>query len=502
MSEIHEELLGRGVSTKRIIGVIAVVGLLLGVFVFQTTIFSVIFSTEKQDANEKLEDAPIEDPELVFVLGNLDFDFDISLLETEIFRIYDYVNFSSMSSVLWKNEVLDQYNGETWTTSVFPSLTSFADYTVYYSDHQPAGADLITLQQAVTPSVGSNQIDTYNIFSDPLIMEDSVSSANTSNLNVPLTTLYKNEFNASILDLTFTSTDSALIEYELYGIPGVPDDDTINNSAVDEFFTPAAIKTKYLQLPPSIASYQSNNYYFNQTYLELTNIIEGSDHAFEVANKIRNYLQDNFSIDFTGSTYLTDGPSEGEDEIEWFCEKETGLPFHFAATFTALCRSFGVASRLVDGYNSRFIVEENDIYGNFFAIKYKNMYHWAEVYIPTEEISGNGNWVEMDILFESFGGGFPIVEGIFNLTITIDNSTINFQRGEYARITATLNSSDSSVENKMIEFRDYATDQLLGQTLTDANGNATIYIEMDSGLLVGRHIIYAQFQTAFNYTSL
>ena len=246
MSEIHEELLGRGVSIKRIIGVFAVAGLLIGVFVFQTTIFSVILGTEKVVANEELEFAPFEDPELFLIpppfdledllamlspdqlaslLDMLDGQIDdldlgdyaamlaaLLLSEVEVFRIYNYDVFNDMSSVLWKYEAFDSYDGSTWSTTASPSLTTFADYDTYYNTHQAMGADLLKLQRVLTPSLGTNALVAGTIFSDPLIMDSSITSVNTTYLNEAASALYVDEFNCSVLELTFTTTDNAKIE--------------------------------------------------------------------------------------------------------------------------------------------------------------------------------------------------------------------------------------------------------------------------------------------------
>ena len=200
--------------------------------------------------------------------------------------------------------------------------------------------------------------------------------------------------------------------------------------------------------------------------------------------------------------YQNNPPADGQDGIEWFCEQEGGLWTHFASAYTAFCRVFGVASRFIDGFNSRNVVEENDG-DDFFAVKYKNIYNWAEVYVPTN-VDGSGVWVQMDVQYESFGeGGAPIAEGTFNIEVEVDssiNNTIYCNRDEYLKFKATLTSSDSSVDNRKILFVDTISQTLIGEATTDATGVATTYIQFDSSLMVGPHYIGALFQDAFNST--
>ena len=101
------------------------------------------------------------------------------------------------------------------------------------------------------------------------------------------------------------------------------------------------------------------------------------------------------------------------------------------------------------------------------------MYNWAEVYIPTD-VSGAGQWAEMDILYESFGiGGNPMTEGNYWLNVTCNNTI--FYRNQVANVTATLHSSSPTdpIDNKRIYFSDVISGNNYGYAYTDVNGSAS-----------------------------
>ncbi|GAI80573.1 unnamed protein product, partial [marine sediment metagenome] len=138
---------------------------------------------------------------------------------------------------------------------------------------------------------------------------------------------------------------------------------------------------------------------------------------------------------------------------------------------------------------------------NTTAIKYKNMYNWAEIFIPTD-ISGNGQWVQMDVLFDGYGvGGNPWSSENYSITV-ITNFTEGFRSNQDALITATLSQYGAPLEGETITFIDLTTEDILGYATTDFNGNASITIPIDNNQVVGPHYIGASYNPqTFNYTS-
>ena len=534
MVDIREELIGAGINKKRVMGVILVALLLVSVFAFSTFFFSFLFGTQRLNPNKEKAETEYEDAELIkppypfdedffkdlfddlspdeiaeimemleemmdSSIDDLDLsDFSEALLallgsqaaQQEVFRVYDYDSFANMTSKFWRYECFDEFTGDQWHSTAATNLYDFLTYGEYFSQY--SSLDIIQLKMPLSPNLGANSMVIPSFFPIPFIMEGSVYA---DNLDLGSITLHKTDFNCTTMDLDFTSEDPVNMTYELFGL-NLPSNDYINNSAVEAQYTPIFIKNKYLQLPPSIDTYINTHPYFKSHYDVLDSIIEDTDQTFVVANKIRNYLQSNFTVDYDALT--NDPPDDGEDIVEWFCEHEEGLWSEFASAFCAFARAFNVSSRFVDGFNSWGIEEGYDIDEgkDFFAIKYLNLYNWAEIYVPTS-ISGEGMWVQMDIIGDSFGqGGNPMSN--YNIEV-YTNFTAGY-RGQWANLTAILSSDTGSIDNKKITFTDYSSGLPLGETYTNQNGTASILVNINSSFVVGPHVIIASYQLANNFT--
>jgi hypothetical protein len=531
MSDIRDELLGSSINKKRILGVILVALLLVSVFAFSTFFFSFLFGTLRPNPNERKADTeyeyadptpppypfdedfwqdlldqvdPEDIPELLDMLEEM-FDGDIDDLdlgnfsqglldllysgagEMEVFRVYDYLSFTNMSDVLWKYECFDQYTGTGWESTAGSDPYNFYAYGDYYSNYFP-DPELLTLKMPISPNIGPNNMILPSLFPIPFIMENSISAPN---LTAGTEQLYKTDFNSTTVELSFISDVDVNMTFELFG-EHLKSPFIINSSAVEASWTPAPIQSKYLQLPPSIEVYKTNNPYFsNHTDILNQTIIDATDNAFEVANKIRIYLQTQFSFPMSPDDY--DPAPDGMDVVEWFCETEQGVWSDFASAFCAFTRAFGVSSRFVDGFNSILIEEffDNDEGKLGYAIKYKNLYSWSEIFVPTD-VSGNGEWVQFDI-FDSFGaGGNPLLGGNYNITVTADKYLVN--RPDMINITATMSSNvGDPINNNRITFTDLTTGQEIGQDYTDSFGNASVLYNINNSHVVGPHIIEARY---------
>ena len=426
--------------------------MLVSVFAFSTFFFSFLFGTQRLNPNKEKAETEYEDAELIkppypfdedffqdlfddlspdeiaeimemleemmdSSIDDLDLsDFSEALLallgseaaQQEVFRVYDYDSFTNMTSKLWRYECFDEFTGDQWHSTAATNLYDFFTYGEYLSQFSAPRPDIIQLKMPLSPNLGPNSMVIPSFFPTPFIMNGSdYGNVYADNLDLGSMTLHKTDFNCTTIDLDFSSEDPVNMTYPLFGL-NLPSNDYINNSAVEAQYTPIFIKNKYLQLPPSIDTYINTHPYFKSHYDVLDSKIEDTDQTFVVANKIRNYLQSNFTVGYDDLT--NDPPADGEDIVEWFCEHEEGLWPEFASAFCAFSRAFNVSSRFVDGFNSWGIEEGYDIDEgkNYFAIKYLNLYNWAEIYVPTS-ISGEGMWVQMDIIGDSFGqGGNPM----------------------------------------------------------------------------------------------
>ncbi|MFX1569871.1 MAG: transglutaminase-like domain-containing protein [Promethearchaeota archaeon] len=541
MSELREEILGGGINKKRIIGTILVVIILISIFAFSTVFFSVLFGSQRPFPSEELKDHPTEDALLIKppfpfdedfwqdLLDQVDdpqslldmlsdmFDGDIDDLdlndfsdalrdllftqagEIEVFRVYDYLDFSNMTNVLWKMECFDEYTGDGWTSNAGSDLYNFYSYGEYLSQYSP-DPELLTIKMPLSPNMGSNTMTIPTLFPIPFVIDGSIYAPN---LDLASPKFYKGEYNCTTLDLSFNAADDVNMTFDMFGLYNhLPSAEELNSSAVEAVWTPAYIKDKYLQLPPSIELYKTNNDDFTTHYNVLDGIINPSDNAFFAASKIRNYLQSQFSFPMTADDY--NPAPEGTDIVEWFCETGQGIWSDFASAFCAFSRAFGIASRFVDGFQSYTIEEFYDVDEgkNAFAIKYENLFSWAEIYVPTD-VSGNGKWVQFNVFDAYGGGGNPVIGGNYNITVTLDQ--LSYIRPDVAIINATINSSSDPVEGLTLTFTDTTTGQEIGQSVTDFAGRASVSFNVDSSQIVGPHLIEARydlFTAGYNLTTI
>lgn len=539
MSELEKKLAGNAINKKQVIAVALIAGFLVSLFTFSIFLTSSLLGTQRPNPSENLEDSEEEDAELIMppypfdleslmelfenltreqqeelaesladmMDGNID---DLDLLKygalvgallfsnVEKFRVYDYDQWNSenLSKILWKYEAFDIFNGTSWKTSATKSDFDFYSYDKYSAKH--SDADIMQLKMPLSPKVGINSFVLPSQFPTPFIMEDSLS---VNNINPGSVRLYKDDFNSSTLDLEFYSDSEVDMYYELFGL-SLPSNEEVNNSAVGPEYTPTSIQEQYLQLPPNINGYIQANPYFESHYNNLDEIIDNDDNAFQIANKIRNYMQVNFELGMDARN--NDPPKEGEDIVEWFCEHEEGVYSDFASAYSAFTRAFGVASRFINGFNSRNIEEEfDDTEGkNSFVIRYRNIYNWAEIYVPMET-NGEGSWVQMDILFETFGAGGQELEppqSPSSYSLNIERESEIYKRGEQANITATLISDTDEVEDKTITFIDAETEETIGTAITDYWGRASLFLDINNSYVVGPQYIAATYQSEYNAT--
>lgn len=538
MSEFREDLLITKINKKRIIGIILVSTLLLSVFAFSILLSSLIFDSQRPFPSDRLSEAEEEEgirlitapfpfnfsdfldlnltqdqlSDLLDMLQDM-FDGDIDDLdlgnysqgiaalftsEIEVFRVYDYEDFDSMSQKLWRYECFDEYTGDGWHSTAASQYDSFYSYEDYYFNHWDK--DLMRIKMPLTPSYGINSMVIPNLFPTPFIMDGSLFAPNMDSESAEL---YRDEFNCTIVDLNFYDSVDVNMSYDLFGL-NLPANEEINSTAFHASYTPTEIQNRFTQLPPNIPLYLAENSHVYEDYLNLDSLIFPYDNAFVVANKIRNYLQYQFA--FSDPESYTP-PPEGRDTVDYFCETREGIWTEFASAFCVFTRIFGVASRFVDGFNSLLIeqIRDNEENKDTFAIKYKNIYNWAEVFVPTDT-SGNGQWVQMDVLFDSYGGNpwspSVIYNNVtdYNLTVT-SNFKSGYRMGQNAKITATLSQYGMKVQGEELTFIDLATDNIIGTAYTDIYGNASIFISIDNTQVVGPHHIVASYNPQiFNHT--
>jgi hypothetical protein len=531
MSEFREDLLVSSVDKKRVIKTLLLVGLFITLFAFSTVLLSLLWGGLRLPPNDQLSEAEWEDAELIdipFTINFSDFqdlfdnfslnpdqlqdaldalqdmfdgniddldlsDFAAALLglaasNIEVFRIYNDENFDinlfDFFDTLWKYECFDEYNGSGWQSTAGTQNYNYYSYSDYYDN--PPLEDILKVQMPLTPSAGQSSMVIPTLFPVPYVMENSLSALNNvsiQTLDLGQTELYKDDFNCTILEPYFINSDPVNMTYKMFGLD-LPTDQEINNSAVDASYTPSGIRNKYLKLPPSIILYRINNPNFNNHFSILNQTISSDDNAFQVASKVKSYIQTRFTLNYNPAP-------DGRDAVDWFCESGSGMPSDFASAFCVFTRSLGIASRFVSGFNSINITKEFDASKNqhYFSIKYRNLYNWAEVFIPTD-IMGNGKWIQME--------AFPLPS---NYTLSLYSNFTSGDRGAVANITAHLENNNIPISDRIIYFYDEYYNQFLGQSLTNFDGNASILINIDDTQIVGPHMITAYYSGVSNFTS-
>ncbi len=541
MSEFREDLLATPINTKRIIKIAVTAVLLLAAFMFSTILLNLLWDNQRPPPSDNLSEAEDEDVILVlppfpynltdfqdlFADQNLTsdqlndildalqemFDGDVDDLdlsnysqalaglmgsEVEVFRVYDYNNtpFNEMRTKLWKYESFDEYTGDGWHSSAAKQIFDFYSYLNYSIYH--SGQDIYNLTMFLTPNPGLNSMVIPTLFPNPYIMEDRVFTNPNHTASPP--SIYKDDFNCTTLDIDFdpSTQGNVSMTYELFGLD-LPTSAELDAMSVEPVFTDPIIKNKYLQLKgDTVDVYISNNDDFAFYVNELNKSISSSDNAFIVADKIRNYLQYNFTRISDPSQY--NPAPQGYDQVEWFCERGIGYWADFTSAFCAFARVFGVPSRFVNGFNSFTIQEFFDVSEskNTFAIKYKHMYTWAEIYVPTDTF-GNGRWIQMDVYYDSYGGNPP---SLLNYDLVLNSNFTAGYRGNVANLTARLTLDGNPVGNRSINFFDLTSYQSLGQADTNINGEATLFIDIDDTQVVGPHNIFAQYNPTVNDTTV
>ncbi|MHA1105936.1 MAG: hypothetical protein ACTSPN_09500, partial [Promethearchaeota archaeon] len=157
MSEFREDLLVSSIDKKRVVKIIVVAVLLITAFAFSIILSSIIFDRQRPYPSDQLSEAEEETgitltlPPFPYNLSDFQdmnltqdqldslldalqdmFDGDIDDLdlgnfsqsqlalmasEIEVFRVFNYADFNSMSNKLWKYECFDDYTGDGWQST-------------------------------------------------------------------------------------------------------------------------------------------------------------------------------------------------------------------------------------------------------------------------------------------------------------------------------------------------------------------------------------------------
>jgi transglutaminase-like putative cysteine protease len=153
------------------------------------------------------------------------------------------------------------------------------------------------------------------------------------------------------------------------------DEESLRQAGTDY---PNWIKPRYLQLPDSLPE---------RVRTLAQRITDGQETPYDKAKAIESYLR---QIPYNAQI---DGPSPGQDGVDYFLFKEKqGYCNYYASAMAVMLRSVGVPARFVQGYSQGTL--EQGVY----HILERDGHAWPEVFFP-----GYG-WVE----FEPTGGEPPL----------------------------------------------------------------------------------------------
>ena len=131
---------------------------------------------------------------------------------------------------------------------------------------------------------------------------------------------------------------------------------------------------KYLQLPENMDIKISN---LAQDVVKKSN----ASNRYEQAKAIESYLHNNFK-------YTLDLKAGGNEPLaDFLFNVREGHCEYFASAMAIMLRTQGIATRIVNGFQTGEYNETADIY----VVRQKEAHSWVEVYFPTEKV-----WVPFD----------------------------------------------------------------------------------------------------------
>ncbi len=501
-----------GSLKKQLISLGIIVVLVIGGWYLSAVVSEAIFQRGKYDSVDILDDTdpfpvdldaiappnftPPEDwsgfsPDLLNLLAGLPFlagalgNFsDLDQLNTVAFRVYER-DMPISDDDLWRLSAFDSYQGNGWARSDAANYP-FSEASYYKTE------DFIVRVPFGDTDDGNMALPAA--FPQPQIVW--VEAQDSSNAN-----------HMSTYDLNIDSQNGSTIAFQLdttmdgnmtYGIykPYTPDESYYDNGYHSQN-APTLIKNRYLQFPNNDkTAYYNSHPYFQSHVNSLSVLLAGIEDTFTIADTIRDYIVSNFSLDLT---FPLERPGSGDDIVEWFLEREEGLPMDFAAAFVMLCRWFGVPSRYTMGYNSRYNSNQPDPYFYNYQmreIRMSNMDAWNEIYFPLDNNTGEGAFAPFilspSISFPNPGNGTSTLD--LNIRINGTYSTMNQGlRGYTAHLDFEM-AGEQIGDNvsQELQLYDYTEEVSLGSVYTDGNGYANYDVVMDNSFTAGAHFIGVQ----------
>ncbi len=543
MSEIREKLLGPSNVRSQILKVVFLAVILVVAFAFSVALLNLVFGSLRNVPSDRQSSAEYDDLELVDIpfpfsleelmelfeslgleltqdmledlLDMFDGNFDdiplddlaalmaaLMFSNVTVFSVYDYAytSVNDMEDYLWKYECYDQYIDGTWS-AIDPDLDTIDLYTDY-TEPQYGYTELFKIKfHNLSANAGNNQFTAPTLFSNPYIMQGSVQAQQLDADSVIVRT-QTDGLNGTALRVSFDSAVDTDLSYLMRGV-SLPTEDDLNGSC-QYVSSPSSSYSQFVESYQEINSENLFTYInrpwmtdFKAVYDDLATIILPGDNSFVIANKIRAYLQSYYTLNYSPM------PETETDRLNWFCASGEGMYSDFASVFCVLARAFGVPARFVDGFNTRYVEEYIDpIEGTGFDVMYRNIYSWAEIFIPTDA-QGNGNWQQFDVYYENYIGTAPIppfLESNYTLAVMCDGHFIYepftyalVDRTDDITLSANLTYNSAPVPDELITFKNYDNDSVIGTGTTNSFGIASITVPVGSSRVAGPNFVIGEY---------
>lgn len=252
----------------------------------------------------------------------------------------------------WRGVSLDNFEGQTWRKSKFQSSENLVKTESNYFILDKTN----DISKLITQTVYLEPIDTPVLFalSRPVAIQGNFE-------------FISKDSEGSISTLR---RSSGRISYKVYSDNDLPDESLLlndNQQYQDSF-------NRYLQLPKNL----------DERIPALAKKIvteTGAKSRFEQAKAIEQYLQNNYG-------YTLDLKAGGNDPLaDFLFNVREGHCEYFASALAIMLRTQGIATRVVNGFQSGEYNETADVY----VVRQKNAHSWVEVYFPKTR-----SWVPFD----------------------------------------------------------------------------------------------------------
>ena len=259
---------------------------------------------------------------------------------------------NQVNSLRWRGIALDTFEGQTWRKTRFQTgenlIKTEGNYFILDNVNDT--------KKLITQTIYLEPIDTPVLFAlaRPVALQGNFEFVNKDAEG----------------SLTTARGSFGRISYKVFSDNNLPNEPDLRN---DNLQNPSSVN-RYLQLPKGL----------DERIPQLTKQIineAGATNRFEQAQAVEKYLQNSFG-------YTLDLKASGKDPLaDFLFNIREGHCEYFASALAIMLRTQGIATRVVNGFQSGEFNETADVY----VVRQRNAHSWVEVYFPKTK-----TWVPFD----------------------------------------------------------------------------------------------------------